>query len=61
MTSRGNIKKELTRCEAADDPVVVSKSWPEKPRIRVEEKAAATSDMVLASDGRPKASVVAKG
>jgi len=60
------LKKELTRCEVADEPVVVSKSRPEKPGNRVEEKTAMTSAVllwgtVLASDGTPKAPVVAKG
>ncbi len=50
-----------TRCEVADDSVVVSKSRPEKPGNRVEEKTATTSDLVLTSDGWPKATVVAKG
>ena len=48
-------------CEVADDPVVVSKSRPEKPGNRVEEKTAMTSGLVLAGDGQPKASDVAKG
>lgn len=44
-----------TRCEVADDSVVVSKSRPEKPGNRVEEKTATTSDPVLAGGGLPKA------
>ena len=48
-------------CEVADDPVVVSKSRPEKPGNRVEEKTAMTSGLVLTSDRLPKASAVAKG
>ena len=51
----------LTWCEVADDPVVVSKSRPEKPGNRVEEKTATTSGLVLTGDGLPKASVVVKG
>lgn len=55
------LKKELTRCEVADEPVVVKKSRPEKPGNRVEEKTATTSDLVQAGDRSPKASIVAKG
>lgn len=29
-------------CEVADDPVVVSKSWPVKPGDRVEDKTTTT-------------------
>ncbi len=63
--SVGNFKRQLkkkpTRCEVADDPVVVRKSRPEKPGNRVEEKTAMTSGLVLAGGGLPKAFVVAKG
>ena len=55
------LKKKLTRCEVADDPVVVSKLRPEKPGNRVEEKTATTSDLVWTGNRLPKASVVAKG
>jgi hypothetical protein len=55
------LKKELTRCEVADDPVVVRKSWPEKPGNRVEGKTATTSGSVQTSGRLSKASVVAKG
>jgi len=40
------LKKTLTWCEVADDPVVVSKSWPVKPGNRVEDKTAMTSDLI---------------
>jgi hypothetical protein len=63
------LKKLLTRCEVADDPVVVRKSWPEKPGNRVEEKTATTSGKAAAVtaasfDGRRRiksSSVDAKG
>ena len=65
MGSVGNfkrqLKKEPTRCEVADDPVVVRKSQPEKPGNRVEDKTAMTSGLDLASGRMPKASAVAKG
>ena len=48
-------------CEVADDPVVVSKSRPEKPGNRVEEKTAMTSDLIPTSHRLPKGSLVAKG
>ena len=61
----GGFKRQLKKwpmwCEVADDPVVVSKSRPEKPGNRVEEKTAMTSGLVLTSDRLPKASAVAKG
>jgi hypothetical protein len=37
----------MTRCEVADDPVVVKKLRPEKPGNRVEEKTAMTSGRAL--------------
>jgi hypothetical protein len=55
------------RCEVADDPVVVSKSRPEKPGNRVEDKTATTfgvtckRDMVRTGGRLSKASTVAKG
>ena len=65
MGSVGNFKRQLkkkpTRCEVADDPVVVSKSRPEKPGNRVEEKTVTTSGLVQTGDRLPKASGVAKG
>jgi len=36
------LKKKSKRCEVADDPVVVIKSWPVKPGNRVEDKTATT-------------------
>jgi hypothetical protein len=46
MGSVGDFKRQLkknpTRCEVADDPVVVRKPRPMKPGNRVEEKTAAT-------------------
>ncbi len=55
------LKKKLTRCEVADDPVVVSKSRPMKPGNRVEDKTVMTSGLVQAGGRLPKAWVVAKG
>ena len=54
------LKKKLTRCEVAEDPVVVSKSRPEKPGNRVEGKTVTTSDLVWTGNRLPKASAVAK-
>jgi hypothetical protein len=45
----------------ADDPVVVSKSRPEKPGNRVEDKTVTTFGLVQTGDRLPKASAVAKG
>jgi len=63
--SVGDLKRQLerksTRCEVADDPVVVRKSRPEKPGNRVEDKTAMTSGLVLASGRMPQDSAVAKG
>jgi hypothetical protein len=65
MGSVGDFKRQLkknpTRCEVADDPVVVSKSRPMKPGNRVEEKTATTSGLVQAGGRSPKAPTVAKG
>lgn len=55
------LKRELTRCEVADEPVVVRKLRPEKPGNRVEEKTATTSGFVQTDNWPPKATAVAKG
>jgi hypothetical protein len=49
------------RCEVADDSVVVSKSRPEKPGNRVEEKTGMTCDRVYRGHYEPKAIGVCEG
>jgi|GEM_PF-3020335 hypothetical protein len=47
VSSRGRLKNQLTRCEVADDPVIVSKPRPAKAGNSLEDKTAVTRRLVV--------------
>ena len=58
---KGRLKNRFTRCEVADDPVVVSKPRPVKAGNSLEDKTVVTSRLIAAGGVVSKAGVAAKG